>query len=58
MYANWRGKMVENEILVQSVTDNKEMIKASIFLEFFQKRAKYIYLLFIPLYSSLFSMKN
>jgi len=50
--------MVENEILVQSVTDNKEMIKASIFLEFFQKRAKYIYLLFIPLYSSLFSMKN
>ncbi len=40
--------MVENEILVQSVTDNKEMIKASIFLEFFQKRAKYIYLLFIP----------
>jgi hypothetical protein len=31
MYANWRGKMVENEILVQSVTDNKEMIKASLF---------------------------
>jgi hypothetical protein len=51
MYANWRGKMVENEILVQSVTDNKEMIKASFFFRIFPKESKiYIFIVYTSVF--------